>query len=258
MDITTVDNVLIRRSEKAHALGAVWLIHGFAESGSAFTEAFSSPLAERFSLFAPDFPGFGTSPFRAGSATIGASVRLLTGLIERLSGRLPVFLVAHSLGGIIGTAAADSLRARVTAYANIEGNLTADDTFVTGLSAGYTDAEAFKRYLVDLFLPGLSGDVTLLRWCCGLCASHPESLLIWARECVSATGEQSAGEAYRGLSCRTLYLWGEKTFSRRSREFLDASGLGNRGFEGCGHFPMIEKPGELWGAVFDFFMEGVA
>ncbi|MBN2224041.1 MAG: alpha/beta hydrolase [Deltaproteobacteria bacterium] len=253
MDIMTTDNILIRHSQKSGALGAVWLVHGFGESGGIFTESFSSVLAGRFSLFAPDFPGYGASPFRPESKTIAAATQILVELIEKFSGNLPVFLVAHSLGGIIATGAAARLGPRVRAYANIEGNLTKDDTFVTGLSAGFTDAEAFKRHLIDLFLPAASEDEILLRWVSDLSAAHPEALLTWARECVSATGEQSAGQAYRDLACRTLYLWGEKTASKRSRDFLEKSGMDNRGFAGCGHLPMVEKPDECWGAVSDFF-----
>jgi pimeloyl-ACP methyl ester carboxylesterase len=254
VDIMIVDNVFIRHRKKDNATGAVWLIHGFGGSGSVFTEAFSSTLADHFSLFAPDFPGFGASPHRPGSMTIAADTGLLVELVEGLSDGLPVFLVGHSLGGIIGTYAAARLGARVRGYANIEGNLTKDDTFVTGLSAGFTDGAAFKRHLIDLFAPALAKDETLLRWFPDLAAAHPESLLGWAKDCVSATGEETAAREYRGLTCRTFYLWGGKSISQRSHDFLDKSGLLNRGFAGCGHLPMIERPGECWGAICDFFM----
>ena len=253
MDITTVDNVLVRRQKTDNPAGAVWLVHGFGGSGAVFAEAFSSKLAGRFSLFTPDFPGFGASPYLPAAARIEAVTALLAGLVDALSGGLPVFLVGHSLGGIIGTRAAHRLGPRARAYANLEGNLTAADTFVTRLCEGYDDATAFKRLLIELTLSGVEADKTLLRWLPDLCAAHPEALLAWARECVSATGEEDAGREYRTLSCPTLYLWGEKSAPRRSLDFLEENGLSNRGFTDCGHLLMVEKPDECWGAVSDFF-----
>jgi len=253
MDITTVDNVLVRRQENDNPAGAIWLVHGFGGSGAVFAEAFSSELAGRFSLFAPDFPGFGASPCRPGTASIEAATALLVALVDALSGGLPVFLVGHSLGGIIGTRAAKRLGPRMRAYVNFEGNLTAADIFVTRLCEGYDDAAAFKRLLVELTLSGIEADKTLLRWLPDLCTAHPEALLAWARECVSATGEEDAGREYRSLSCPTLYLWGEKSAPRRSLDFLEKHRLSNRGFADCGHLLMIEKRNECWGAVSDFF-----
>jgi pimeloyl-ACP methyl ester carboxylesterase len=250
-----VDNVFIRHRKKDNAAGAVWLIHGFGGSGGVFTEAFSSGLADHYSLFAPDFPGFGASPPQARPAVIEDSVRLLAGLVRRLSGDLPVFLVGHSLGGIVATRAAMRLEPRVSAYVNIEGNLTGDDTFVTGLSAAFTDGTAFKRHLIDLFAPAALKDEALSMWLADLRAADPESLLSWAKDCVSATGEQAAGEQYRDLACKTLYLWGEKSISQRSRGFLEKNGLNNRGLKGCGHLPMVEAPAECWQAVYGFFTE---
>lgn len=253
MDIMATGNVFIRHSRPDNPEGAVWFIHGFGESGAVFTGAFASGLADRFSLFAPDFPGFGASPFLPGSASIAASEQILERLIDKLSGDIPVLLVAHSLGGIIGTHTAARLGARMHAYINIEGNLTADDTFVTRLSAGFVDAAAFKRHLIDLFLPRIADDEVLRAWFAELSAAHPEALLVWAKDCVAATGERTAAEEYRALGCRTLYLWGEKSIPKRSLDFLTDTNLAHRGFAGCGHVPMLERPGECWEAVLEFF-----
>ena len=62
MQIQGIDNVFCRVGIQPDAAGDVWFLHGFGASSYSFMEAFDSPLADRFNLYAIDFPGFGVSP----------------------------------------------------------------------------------------------------------------------------------------------------------------------------------------------------
>ena len=256
MDIMTHNNIFIRFYEKPDARGDVWFIHGYGESGLSYKEAFESGLANSFNLFVPDFPGFGVSPFRPESATVRDSADILIGLIGEISKGRPVFLVGHSLGGIVGTWTAMELSDKVKGYANIEGNLTSDDTFITGLCARYDDVDSFYSFLLGTIIPNIEGDEVFQRYFASLRFAHPRALLTWAKTCVEATGDTKSGEEYSKLECDTLYIWGGKSIPGRSMEFIDSKGLDNIGFEESGHFPMIDNTEACYRSIHDFFLNG--
>jgi pimeloyl-ACP methyl ester carboxylesterase len=258
MEITAHDNIFLRYAmakEKGGAKGDVWLIHGFGESGLSFAEAFDSPLAEAFNLYVPDLPGFGVSPRRPGVKTVADSTNVLIELIESISKDAPIFLVGHSLGGIIGTwtAASERLLGRVKAFANIEGNLTVADTFATSLTLNYDDPAAFHEFFSGIIISRMEESPIFRRFLASLTLASPEVLLSWGKSCVEATGDTKSGEEYIALDADTLYIWGDESIPEMTREFIFEHNINNREIKGAGHWVMIDKSEECYGAIHDLF-----
>ncbi len=161
MKIMVHDDVFLRYQRAEDKKGDIWFIHGYGDSGLSFTEAFGSVLSERFDLFVPDFPGFGATPYRPGSATIEDSTEILISLIRDISRDSPIFIVGHSLGGIIGTRAAKELSGKIMGYVSIEGNMTKDDTFATGLTKGYDDPDKFYDFFLGVVIQKIKDDEIL-------------------------------------------------------------------------------------------------
>ncbi|MBI4238080.1 MAG: alpha/beta hydrolase [Deltaproteobacteria bacterium] len=250
--ITTTDQVLLRTRANPGALLDLWFLHGFGESGLSFREVFGSPLAQRCNLFAPDFPGFGVSPFVEGAATIDGSVRVLGRLLAVHSPQRPVVLLGHSLGGIVATRAAVVWPQQVRAVVSIEGNLTRADTFGTGQTIGVTDAAAFHRTYVAAMAAQANGDEALLRYVASLRFADPRALLSWGQSCYEATGVQTSGEAYAALACPKLYLWGDGNTPAQTRQFIHDFQLVNHLFPGAGHWPMIDQPEACYRVIAEF------
>ncbi|MBN1573420.1 MAG: alpha/beta fold hydrolase [Deltaproteobacteria bacterium] len=260
MEIMVHDNTFLRYARaagKGGAVGDVWFIHGFGESGLSFAEAFDSPLTERFNLYVPDLPGFGASPSRKGIETVADSTELLLNLIEGISKDAEVYLVGHSLGGIIGTWAAGSerLTGRVKAFANIEGNLTRADTFATSLTLEYDDPGAFFEFFSGVIVSRLGEGGVFRRFLASLTLSDPGLLLTWGKSCVAATGETRSGEEYAALNIDTLYIWGDESTPDMTKDFIFENNINNREVKGAGHWVMIDKSKECYGAISDFFSE---
>lgn len=260
MKIMTHDNVFLRYSGakgKDGAKGDVWFIHGFGESGLSYVEVFDSPLAERFNLYVPDFPGFGVSPRRSGVETVADSTNILVDLIEDISEHAEVFLVGHSLGGIIGTwtAGSERLSERVRGFVNIEGNLTMADTFATSLTLDYDDPEAFHEFFSGIIISRMEESPVFRRFFTSLTLASPEVLLSWGKSCVEATGETKLGEEYIALDTDTLYIWGDESIPDMTKDFVFENKINNREVKGAGHWVMIDRSEECYDAIFKFFSE---
>jgi pimeloyl-ACP methyl ester carboxylesterase len=255
MEIMTHDNVFLRYKKSKDAAGDAWFIHGFGESGLSFAEAFDSPLADRFNLYVPDLPGFGVSPRRPDVNTVADSTEVLLDLIDGVSKDAPIYLVGHSLGGIIGTWAAGSerLKGKVRAFANIEGNLTKADTFATSLTLNYDDPKAFFEFFCDVIVTRYKEGTAFRRFLASLTLANPEVLLSWGKSCVAATGETRSGDEYTALGVDTLYIWGEESTPEMTRDFIFEKNIDNRKFNGTSHWVMIDKSEGCYGAICDFF-----
>jgi len=256
MEIMTHDDVFLRYS-KVEGEGDIWFIHGFGESGLSFVEAFDSPLADKFNLYVPDFPGFGVTPHRPGAETVKDSTEVLCGLISDISKNTPVFLVGHSLGGIIGTWTAERLSNIVRGYVSIEGNLTNADTFVTSLTMGYEDPNAFHELLSGIATSRIDENILFKRFLASLTLAHPSALLTWGKSCVEATGETKSGEEFIALDAKTLYIWGDESIPDITKNFVFENEINNREIKGAGHWVMVDKSEECYRAILEFFSTSV-
>jgi len=257
MKIMVEDHVLIRYRENTSARGSVWYLHGFCCSGHLYEDVFDSVLADDFSIYLPDFPGFGATPPVIPPHTVADSARLLSGLVRRISGDGPIFLLSHSLGGIVGTKAAMELGPSVKGYVTVEGNLTKQDAFLTGMSVDFDDAGAFYDHLASMFLPMTQADPSLRRFTAGFLSADPDAVLAWGRSCAEATGETAAGDEFRALQIPTLFVWGGKSLPGMSREYIERHNMNHQEFPNAGHNVMVDEPEGFYRAVRDFFLESL-
>lgn len=145
MKIMISKDIFLRTSKSTSSLRDIWFIHGFGGSGQIFNEAFSSPLTKNHDLYVPDLPGFGATPPMPGLEGIQGLTALLGDLIRDVSGDRPIVVVAHSLGGVIGTWLCERFVDKVVTYINVEGNLTEADAYFCGLANDFDSASEFQR-----------------------------------------------------------------------------------------------------------------
>ncbi|MBI2083861.1 MAG: alpha/beta hydrolase [Deltaproteobacteria bacterium] len=252
MEILLFENLFLRTSKVRKATADLWFIHGFGESGLSFREAFSSPLARRFNLFVPDFPGFGVSPYQKKFSTLPAVTELFARVIKKFSRKRPICLVAHSLGGVIGTWICERLHSQVVGYISVEGNLTRSDTFFSGLAAKAASPEKFYHDFLREIYRRSGDDESLQRYFASLRFSDPRGLVGWGRSGVKATGDNLSGREFAALRCPKIYFWGNQSAPQESVDFLKAYSLANRCFKGSGHWPMIDQSREFYESVTEF------
>jgi len=125
-------------------------IHGFGSKKDYFRYAFDSPSLKGFHLLAVDLIGFGQS---TGPDEFDYSMKDQAAIVIELLDHLELqtfHLCGHSMGGLVVMEIAELEPQRALSLINLEGNLTLEDCFVSGLVAGSTLAEFEEKGRRDL------------------------------------------------------------------------------------------------------------
>lgn len=244
----------MRISEAKDAKFDIWFIHGFSESGLSFRESLVSVLSEKYNLFIPDLPGFGVSPYIKGLDSVEASAGHLEKLIKKISQNRAIGIVAHSMGGVLGTWIAKNLEKQVRGIVSIEGNMTREDCFFSGKTAGFNDPNKFYEFFSNDVFKMVSNNLALHRYYASVRFTHPNVLLGWGISGVKATGDTKAGLEYLNLGCKKIYLFGKKSVSSQTKAFLLENSLKCHEFKNSGHWPMIDEAKACYQIISDFFI----
>lgn len=208
----------------------------------------------------PDCPGFGVSPLPNKALTVEETADVLHDLIKKVSGSHPIGLIAHSLGGLVGTWLCQKLSQQVIGFINVEGNLTKADCFFSGKTNDLDSAEKFYTFFTKEILQLISEkpqEEALKRYYASIRFAHPEALLEWGKSGVKATGITKAGEEFAFLKCKTIYFWGDRSTPEETRNFIQKRGLKNICFKNSGHVPMIDATDKCYQVIFDFFQSAL-
>lgn len=110
---------------RVHGWGApgahpVWLLHGWGDCAATW-QFVVDRLPGHWSLFAPDWRGFGESGHAPGGYWIPQYLADLDALLRHFAPDAPVTLVGHSLGGNVATVYAGVRPERVARVVSLEG-----------------------------------------------------------------------------------------------------------------------------------------
>ncbi len=252
-EIKVVNNISISTKKSSNALGDIWFIHGFGGSSLAFRKLFSTNLKNHFNIFVPDLPGHGNSPFQAEITSLESVSHALTELINCVSKNKKIYLVTHSIGSIIGTWVAQKLKHRIGGYLCIEGNLTKEDAYFSGLAVQYETAQQFyDEYFKRIFDMAKENDA-FKKYFASVCHAHPEAMMGWSKSSVIHSSIEQSGNDFVSLDCRKLYYWGKENTPAQTQEFIKSSSLPNKVFSNSGHWPMIDQPDQCSQDTINFF-----
>lgn len=198
----------------------ILLVHGLGSSRRCWAEAPRFFEPERHALLAPDLPGFGGSrPAEGFDFAMASHARVLEALLAHLGARR-VHLVAHSMGGAVALLLAGAPGLEVASFAAAEGNLVAEDAFMSSKVARLKE-DVFVRVhskwlrmaeesvgpvrtaVHEAFLEDLRGTAPL--------ALHRTSV-----DCQALTRSGELGRRFAALACPRLYLAGEGTLEGRA------------------------------------------
>lgn len=251
MEVALHSGLFIRMAGSRSGTSLV-LLHAFADTGLAFTPLFATPLAGRFHLIAVDLAGFGASPPQDGVRTIADHANAVVALVASLPARGPVGLVAHSVASMIAVEAAPRLGARFAGLFSIEGNLTAEDAYLSGRAADFDEPLTFKQRFLDHLWTMAREQSGLRRYFAGAVVADPVAMWELGRDARRQSVNDEPGRAYRRVR-PSLYYWSQASTVPATRRWIARSGIAQRQFADAGHWPMVDKPEETAQAISAFF-----
>ncbi|MEO1049584.1 MAG: alpha/beta hydrolase [Bacteroidota bacterium] len=252
MEIEIIQKTFLRTSRIEHPIGHIWFIHPFGESGLCYKEAFHSRLVEKFNLYVPDLPGFGASPNYGRARTMEELVSCLVGLIDEISAHANLFIVAHSVSGLIGTELCKHYKDKVKGFISVEGNLLEIDSYYSSLPINHSENDFHKIYTDSVFEKAASR-IDFRRYLSSIYFAEIDSLVQWGKSTEKYISGDKPGVEFMHLTCPKRYVWGDKDTPAETQEFIEKNRIPNIYFEGIGHWPMIEVPEKFYNAVGDFF-----
>jgi pimeloyl-ACP methyl ester carboxylesterase len=151
-------------------------------------------------------------------------------------------IVAHSMGGAAGLLLADRYDLPVASFVNIEGNLIASDCGILSRSVAAMSLVELDRNGLEGFLDRYqkSRDPAVHQWLTWTRNTDPRAFHANAASLVAWSDGGELLEIFRRLSLTKSYFYGQRTANSDLLPRL--TGIPQRRFDGCGHFPMIEQP----------------
>ena len=253
--ITLGKNIdLAYRMRPAKGKDTIVFIHGYGSDKEHFRHAFNSPSLENFTLIALDLIGFGQSK---GPDEFGYSMNDQAAVIIELLDKLKIetfHLCGHSMGGLIVMEIAEIIPRRVLSLINMEGNLTLEDCFISGLISGSSYEEFSERgrfKLEEDFRNAGINDPSL--------SEYADTFSIASTIALYKSAYHTVEESTKPLVERfarirnACYIYGEKNRGKLPGEnLLHSAGVPIFYIDNSGHSMATENPEQLYEVIRAF------
>ena len=252
MKIICRHNVFIRCNHLRSDRQSIWFLHGFADSGLAYKDVFKSAIGKELNIYVVDLPGFGVSPIQPDFLSIKEQSELLSKIIvEETKDQQAVNIVAHSLGGLIGTWICKNLKGKINHYFNIEGNLTTADSYFSSKPLDYETAEAFAESFKTEIFEKAKSEERFKNYYSSLRFAEPEGMRNWGFSSQEYIEGNQCGYEFKELACQKLYIWGDLDTPIETQNFIQEESIPNQLYKGIGHWHMIENAECLYSDILE-------
>ena len=243
----TVGDQKLAAAYSAGSDDLVFCIHGLGCSHSSFRQIFESSALKGCSLLCVDLLGFGASdkPLHF-SYSMQEHAALCEQLLQQLDFRR-LHIVAHSMGGAVGLLLSPKILENLASFANVEGNLIAEDCGVASRKAATVSFEKFQ----DEILPELKVQFGSYG---SLDEALPEAFYRSAQSLVEMSESGKLLDKFLSLSCPKTYIFGDE--NRNHPTVLATKSVPQVEVSRSGHFPMIDNPIEFYSALSVFISRG--
>jgi len=250
-----VSGILISCLFRKGSSDAIVFVHGLGSSKEDYVEAFGREEFQPFTILAADLVGFGDSDKPVTfSYEMKDQATILKAIIDRFGiGRF--YLVAHSMGGIVGVELCEMMPDRVISFINAEGNLTTEDA-TTSRGIAKMSEEEFARNGFERLKRAFeaefekAGDQGGKRYLEALSKATAKSVY---QSSVSTVHESDYGDLltrFTRLPFYKCYVYGEKNRGRFPTEkSLEQKGVPIFYISRSGHAMIDENPNEFYNCV---------
>jgi pimeloyl-ACP methyl ester carboxylesterase len=233
------------------------LLHSLGDTHDAWSGAFSCEALATNTVIAPALPRAGVTT-RADMRSLHLEdvaaelIHLLRTMRDRSDGKL--FVVGHSMGGVVATLIAERWPDEVAGVLNVEGNLTTADCGV--VSAAIVASARGGLASLERALPAIANGLhrdgrASARYSRSLSATDPGVALTTAEDLIRLSRAGLIGRRFAHLDCPHAYVSGDAV-TASSAELLRRCACPWVTIPGAGHWVMEDKPSQFYTLVADW------
>jgi pimeloyl-ACP methyl ester carboxylesterase len=243
-----------------HGDESVLFVHGLGSNRGCWYRARELFDLERYRLIMLDFPGFGESSrptnFDYSMASLGDC---LGQVIGELALRRP-HVVAHSMGCSAALSMLERHPLELATFLTAEGNLVAEDAFMSSRIARFTEADFLRAYPIWLSVmrqfwggePNLQHD----RFIASLREAFPIAMYRASVSCNERTRAGTLASQFAAMACPVAYVYGANTPAKRPiPAVVQSAHVQRSAILGQGHF-MMEAAERFYPLVQAFISTG--
>lgn len=234
-------------------LPPIVFLHGFGSTKEDYADAALYPQFAGRRIIAFDAPGCGETECDDLSA-LSIPFLLETALqVLQHYGVEKFHLVGHSMGGLTALLLANERRNSVISFANIEGNITPEDCFLSRQIMEHpsndpnTFLELFAKRAWDT--PAFSHPLFALTLPYKVRAQAVAPIF---RSMVDLSDNADLFDEFTGLSCAKMFVYGDQNNALSYLGTLMKQGVQMAEIAHSGHWPMYANPPALWARLNQF------
>jgi pimeloyl-ACP methyl ester carboxylesterase len=236
-DVEVVDGCALHR----RGTGApIVCLPAFADSVRSWQPLIPA-LSDRSDVVVVEIPSLNRPGRLPVDPTVTEIANLIAGIVQQAFTR-PVTFVGHSLGSALAVRAAEQLDGQCHGVVSIEGNLVADDAYLTGQAVNHDEPDEFKRSLATQVARLASAGKAPASFAEAVRAADAPTMWALGHDIAQQSSDDRFGHELLQLTCPTLYLWSEATTPRATQTFLQAHAVPNHELGIAHHWPWTIDP----------------
>ncbi|MEO1044191.1 MAG: alpha/beta hydrolase [Pseudomonadota bacterium] len=219
-------------------------IAGFGDNAGMFTPLLTTHLAQSYRLVPLDLPGFGAPKMR-GITTLAALAEYVS---DQAREQQADIVLAHSVASIIASLAAARKDSRITTILSIEGNLTPEDGYFSGLAADYPTPAVFREAFLEKLDAMARDELVIARYRDNVALADPDALWELGNDSRAFSAKHMPGNVLI-TSADIAYLYNPDNCPAASLAWLDKHPVRRHVLPGASHWPSVTQPDMLADAI---------
>ena len=220
------------------------MIAGFGDNASMFAPLAATELATHFDLKPFNLPGFGAPPLDAETGLES----LAECVVEAARTCEAEIILAHSVASIIASFAVQADDSPLNTVLSLEGNITAEDAYFSGMAADYPDPESFRVAFLSRLDQLAENDPIMARYRREV--EHADRHALWTLGC---DARRFSNRIEPGLvlmaAPRMHYFYNPDNCPEPTLERLEAHDIPCTALKGASHWASLDQPVALADAI---------
>jgi len=215
----------------------ILFVAGFGDDSSMFAGLSKTTLADAYNLIALDLPGFGAPKLQTES-TLDSLGKFVCAKANEYAAQI---VVAHSVASIIASLAANEPDSPITTILSLEGNITADDAYFSGIAAAYDNPNKFKSDFLARLEEISESQPIIKRYHAIVSNADPIALWQLGTDAHRFSSTQVAGEVLVA-SANVTYLYNPDNCPQSTLEWLRENSIRKIVLDNATHWISVSQP----------------